>query len=173
MLGCQTCCTKKTSDFSPTARVQPHLRLTQPLWMIIRLHDICGYTFTLTERVKFGLSGGSKNSDWVLPPANEVWGKVMFLHLCVSLFTGGSASMVGLNPGGWWVCIKEEEGSASLRGGVHLGSLHPWGSAFGGGGVGRPPHRILQDTVNEWAVHILLEFILVTILVYEKLYLEA
>ena len=24
-----------------------------------------------------------------LPPANEVWGKVMFLHLCVILFTGG------------------------------------------------------------------------------------
>ena len=27
-----------------------------------------------------------------LPPANEVWGKVMFLHLCVILFTGGSTS---------------------------------------------------------------------------------
>ena len=26
-----------------------------------------------------------------LPPANEVWGKVMFLHLCVILFTGGAA----------------------------------------------------------------------------------
>ena len=24
-----------------------------------------------------------------LPPANEVWGKVMFLHLCVILFIGG------------------------------------------------------------------------------------
>ena len=24
-----------------------------------------------------------------LPPANEVWGKVMFLHLSVILFTGG------------------------------------------------------------------------------------
>ena len=23
----------------------------------------------------------------LLPPANEVWGKVMFLHLCVILFT--------------------------------------------------------------------------------------
>ena len=23
-----------------------------------------------------------------LPPANEVWGKLMFLHLCVILFTG-------------------------------------------------------------------------------------
>ena len=25
----------------------------------------------------------------LLQPANEVWGKVMFLHLCVILFTGG------------------------------------------------------------------------------------
>ena len=36
----------------------------------------------------------------LLPPANEVWGKVMFLHLCVILFTGGSASRGGLHPGG-------------------------------------------------------------------------
>ena len=27
-----------------------------------------------------------------LPPAEEVWGKVMFLHLCVILFTGGGVS---------------------------------------------------------------------------------
>ena len=26
----------------------------------------------------------------LLPPANEVWGKVIFLHLSVILFTGGS-----------------------------------------------------------------------------------
>ena len=30
----------------------------------------------------------------LLPPANEVWGKVMFLYLSVILFTGG------LHPGG-------------------------------------------------------------------------
>ena len=29
---------------------------------------------------------------WSLPPANEVWGKVMFLHLCVILFMGGAGS---------------------------------------------------------------------------------
>ena len=28
-------------------------------------------------------------SQGFLPPANEVWGKVMFLHLSVILFTGG------------------------------------------------------------------------------------
>ena len=32
-----------------------------------------------------------KSVSYLLPPANEVWGKVMFLHLCVILFTGGSA----------------------------------------------------------------------------------
>ena len=26
----------------------------------------------------------------LLPPATQVWGKVMFLHLCVILFTGGA-----------------------------------------------------------------------------------
>ena len=30
---------------------------------------------------------------WLLPPANEVWGKVIFLHLSVILFIGGSASV--------------------------------------------------------------------------------
>ena len=29
----------------------------------------------------------------LLPPANEVWSKVIFLHLSVILFTGGSASV--------------------------------------------------------------------------------
>ena len=30
-----------------------------------------------------------------LPPANEVWGKVIFLHLFVILFTGGHAWLPG------------------------------------------------------------------------------
>ena len=46
-----------------------------------------------------------------LPPTNEVWGKVMFLHLCVILFTGGGLHPGGLHPGG--VCIGEGGGSAS------------------------------------------------------------
>ena len=33
-----------------------------------------------------------------LPPTNEVWGKVIFLHLFVILFTGGSA-WAGTSPG--------------------------------------------------------------------------
>ena len=43
---------------------------------------------------------------------------------------------------------------------VRGGSLHPEG-ALHPGGVGQTPHKILQDTVNERAVHILLECILV------------
>ena len=64
-----------------------------------------------------------------LRPANEVWGKVMFLHLF---------------------------DSHSLQ----RGGLHP------GGGLGRPPSRILRDTVNERAVHILLECSLVKVTFY-------
>ena len=32
--------------------------------------------------------GDATHLSYSLPPANEVWGKVMFLHLFVSLFTG-------------------------------------------------------------------------------------
>ena len=39
----------------------------------------------------------------LLPPANEVWGKVIFLPLSVNLFTGGSAwPLGGLVPGCAW-----------------------------------------------------------------------
>ena len=39
------------------------------------------------------------NVKILLPPANEVWGKVIFLHLSVILFTGGSASVhAGIPP---------------------------------------------------------------------------
>ena len=48
----------------------------------------------------------SFRNTFLLPPANEVWGKVMLLHLCVILFTGGglppwesaSRGLVGQNP---------------------------------------------------------------------------
>ena len=38
---------------------------------------------------------------YLLPPANEVWGKVIFLHLSVILFTGGST----------WACTPLLEGT--------------------------------------------------------------
>ena len=91
--------------------------------------------------------------SWFLPPANEVCEGYVFTPVCQSFCSGGVGSGSrefciggGLHPG---------QGSAS-RGGLHPGGLHP-------GGLDRPhPHRILRDTVNERAVCILLECILVT-----------
>ena len=92
----------------------------------------------------------------LLPPANEVWGKVVFLHLCIILFTVGSASRGvriqgglppgggGLHPGGRGICIQGEKG------------LHP------GGGLGRPPsfgYYGIRSTSGRYAS--LLECILV------------
>ena len=68
---------------------------------------------------------------------------------------GGSTSRSGLPPGGlplgWELCIGG--GRSASGGGLHSGE------------VGRTPpppeiHGILRDTVNKWAVRILLECIL-------------
>ena len=78
----------------------------------------------------------------LLPPANEVWGKVIFLHLFVILFRGGRAW-----PGGHWgVCVA---GGHVWQGGVHgrdgghawSGGMRDWGGMCGWGGVcGRGGH---------------------------------
>ena len=76
-----------------------------------------------------------------LPPANEVWGKVIFLHLFVILFTGGCLP----GPGGAW----SQEGCLVLglsfcsqgRGGAW--SWGAWSGGYllwGGGAWWRPPH---------------------------------
>ena len=67
------------------------------------------------NNLSLSLSPGSRPSEQLktagsnfciyLPPANEVWGKVIFLHLFVILFTGG------------W-------GSASVHAGIPPGSRH-------------------------------------------------
>ena len=84
----------------------------------------------------------------LLPPANEVWGKVMFLHLSVShsVHRGVSVSVQGV----------------SVQGGLCPGGLCPGGSLSRGGGLflgkyllGRPPYG------NERVACILLECILV------------
>ena len=92
----------------------------------------------------------------ILPPANKVWGKVMFLHLCVILFTGveGLASQHASQVTWPRDVYLQGEGSAS-RGVCLQGGLHP-------GGVGQiPPDTWIRDIVNKQAVHILLEGILV------------
>ena len=128
--------------------------------------------------------------DKLFFPANEVWGKVMFLHLCVILWRGGFPSMHhrshdqgGLPPGG--VCLHGglHPGLLPPRG-VCTGGLHPGGSASrrsASKGRGLPPGGsasrrrgfassvfcrgspwTLPDTVNKRAVLTLLECILVT-----------
>ena len=77
----------------------------------------------------------------LLPPANEVWGKIIFLHLSVILFTWGEGGNGCLVPGGvWsWVCL--------LRGGVPVprgvpapgGCLLPGGCLVWGGAWWRTP----------------------------------
>ena len=72
----------------------------------------------------------------LLPPANEVWGKVIFLHLFVILFTGGSASVhAGIPPRTMHTprdhappgpCIPPGAEHAG-RYGQHAGGTHPTG----------------------------------------------
>ena len=88
---------------------------------------------------------------FLLPPANEVWGKVIFLHLFVILFTGGSAPGEGLLQGG--ACSR---GSACSRGCLLQGGACSWGVPGG-----EPPGWLLLQTV-----HILLECILVLLHFY-------
>ena len=76
-----------------------------------------------------------------LPPANEVWGKVMFLHLCVILFTGG-----------WLPSMHHRSHDQGVRG------LDPRGSVSGGAacrgrvvciwGDGQTPPQDTWDTMG-------------------------
>ena len=95
-----------------------------------------------------------ENSYWTtrvpfLPPANEVWGRVIFLHLFVILFTGeGAWSQGGPGPGGvpaprgevpgWGVC---SQGGCLVSGGCLLpgGAWSLGGCLVLGGAWWRPP----------------------------------
>ena len=66
-----------------------------------------------------------------LPPANEVWGKVIFLHLSVILFVGGPG---GLVPGGGGCLVPGEvpgPGGGGLVPGECLVETPPDGYCFG------------------------------------------
>ena len=84
-----------------------------------------------------------------LPPANEVWSKVMFMHLCVILFEGVSvpACITGHMTRG--VCPGGSLSRGSLSRGV-LCQETPRTETL-------PPHG------NGWVVRILLEYILVDV----------
>ena len=61
-----------------------------------------------------------QNLQQYLPPVNEVWGKVMFLHLYVILFTrlGGVVCIHGsLHPG-------DTTGYGQRAGGTHPTGMH-------------------------------------------------
>ena len=89
--------------------------------------------------------------SYSLPPANEVWGKVIFSQASVGLYLGGGVHPYGGIEG---VCIQWGEGVE----GLHLGGR---GVCIQGDWEDPSPHRILWDTVNKQAVRILLECILV------------
>ena len=61
--------------------------------------------------------------------------------------------------------VSASEGGVRLGGSASGGCLHP------GGGVGRPPQSDTMDMVNERAVRIILECILVTICVLFKIFI--
>ena len=110
-----------------------------------------------------------------LPPANEVWGKVIFLHLFVILFTGGGhawlllgGGMHGCSWGGACMVVPGGGHAWLLWGGAWLlrgvlcvvapgGAMH---GCSGGGGHAWDTTRY-GDTINERALRILLECILV------------
>ena len=74
-----------------------------------------------------------------LPPANEVWGKVIFLHLFVILFKGGRAWLRG--GGHAWLQGGVHGCGGMCGGGVHghrgcmvAGGMHGCGGVCGCGG---------------------------------------
>ena len=78
----------------------------------------------------------------LLPPANEVWGKIIFSQASVILSTERG--------GGFPACITGHMTSGVC---IQRGGLHPGAD---------PPPPALQDTVSKRAVRTLLESFLVT-----------
>ena len=117
-------------------------------------------------------SGGAPTPDWgtnpLLPPTNEVWGKVILSHLFVILFTGGVLSQHALQ-----VVSQHalQQGGCAIQHALQWGACSP-GVAWSGGclvwGVpglgGLLPGGCLVETPRQpllWTVRILLECILV------------
>ena len=90
-----------------------------------------------------------RESNYLPPPANEVWGKVMFLHLSVILFTGRVCAVLGwcccpwgcheegcheVDPLKGWCCERGfcERGfhEGTCLSGQQAGSTHPTQNAF-------------------------------------------
>ena len=75
-----------------------------------RAISLCHQKFTLFTLHKHGITCHRHATD-SLPPANEVWSKVMCLHLSVILFTEGTpacnvqGAVYQKNTMGWKMCI--------------------------------------------------------------------
>ena len=70
---------------------------------------------------------------YLLPPANEVWGKVIFLHMSVILFTGGGmcGRDGGVHGGGPRVCVVGGmHGRGMCGGGMHGRGCAWWGHVW-------------------------------------------
>ena len=94
---CENCCGVFASALSDASSPTQVLHTTY-LYCMYALREVQDKGFNTTKIYHVsGRSGG------YLPPANEVWGKVMFLHLSVILFIGGVPGPRGggcLVPGG-------------------------------------------------------------------------
>ena len=92
----------------------------------------------------------------LLPPANEVWGKVIFFHLSVILFTRWWGSTCSGTPPGRYTPVGRF---------IPLAGTPPWAGTHPGqvdpAGRYTPPRQVHPPMVNVRAVRILLECILV------------
>ena len=156
------------------------------------------YTTSSRIRSKNNAVFATETIEFLLPPANKVWGKVMFSQMFVYPRGGGGSWLPSMHHRSidWGVCIQE---------GLHLWQVCLWGSSPGGvsafrgvslwgvciqevgfasggsasGGVGQTPRVCLQrggadpppeihGMVNSRTVRILLECILVIVLLSPK-----
>ena len=85
-----------------------------------------------------------------LPPTNETWVKVIFLHLSVISFTGGACFPGGMHPCRG-ACVLPR-GHACFQGG---GCMLPGGTCFPGGGCACFPGGVcfLGWCVLPWGMH--------------------
>ena len=131
---------------------------------IVTWQDESLIEFYSGEYVKFWPILQQYSSHKLLPPANEVWGKVIFLHLFVILFTGGMPGpgggvwLGGLLPGGCLILGGSAPRGVSAPGGVPgpgEGCLLP------GGAWWRPPRegQCCVQYASYWNAFLLWEWI--------------
>ena len=104
----------------------------------------------------------SIGSYGLLPPANEVWGKDIFLHLSVILFTGGGKYLGRYHPGRYTPGqMHPPPRQCMLRYCQQAGSTHPTGMhscshwLYLGPGQGlRPRQMVLWFCVEPFTLHL-------------------